>query len=98
MKVINYKSKESYRNIVSIIAEKGIQIIKNNERISEWVKYKATNSIEGLLFESKWKDEDDIDVEIAVLTSLRSAALSTLSTIVPENKSALNGLISFLKI
>lgn len=98
MKVINSQSKASYRDIVSFVAEKGVKIVQKNESLSEWVKYKATSVIEGLLFEGEWKDGDDIDVELAVLTSLRSAALSTLGTVVPESKSDLNGLISFLRI
>jgi len=98
MKKINSQSKASYRNIVSHIAYDGIEIVKNNKNISEFVRNKAAQSIERLLFEGKWEDEDDFDVEMAVLSTLRSSALSTLKTIVPEDKSALNSLISFLKI
>lgn len=98
MKAINSQSKASYRNIVSHIAYDGINIVKRNKNISEFVRNKAEKSIEGLLFEGKWIDEDDFDVEMTVLSSLRSSALSMLKTIVPEDKSALNGLIGFLKI
>ena len=98
MKAINSQSKASYRSIVSFVARKGIRVVEKNKSISEWVRNKAVESIEKLLFEGEWIDEDDFEVEMTVLSSLRSSALSMLKTIVPEDKSALKSLISFLKI
>jgi hypothetical protein len=98
MKTINSQSKASYRSIVSFVAMKGIKIVERNRTISEWVRNKAVNSIENLLYEGEWVDEDDFDVEMTVLSTLRSSALSALKNIVPEDKCALNGLINFLKI
>lgn len=98
MIAINSQSKASYRNIVSHIAYDGINIVKRNKNISEFVRNKAEESIGRLLFEGKWVDEDDFDVEMTVLSTLRSSALSTLKTIVPEDMTALNSLINFLKI
>lgn len=98
MQAINSQSKASYRSIVSFVATDGIKAVQKNKNISEYVRNKAIESIEKLLFEGKWEDEDDLDVELTALLSLRSSALSMLSTIIPEDKSALNGLINFLKI
>jgi len=98
MIAINSQSKATYRNIVSHIAYDGIRIVQKNKNISEFVRNKAMESIENLLYEGAWVDEDDFEVEMTVLSSLRSSALSTLKTVVPEDKSALNSLINFLKI
>lgn len=98
MKIINHQSKASYRKIVSFVAEKGIMIVQKNKNISEWVRTKASDAIERLLYEGDWIDEDDFEVEITILSALRSSGLSMLKTISSAHRFELNSLISFLKI